>query len=320
MDHSKKQKNQPLLIAFDIFDGRAPSLRRVEVRGCGPPLSEGARLPFLREFSSVMGPSTPNDLSILASAASGLTHLTFVGQCPCITQDGFASSSLHFPALQSVRLCGTTNLSALLQHLDAPGLLRMQIEDWRIDDADMLDQCISSITSSTTLGSNKFPRLRWLGLEVHAVWSTAPSIALERLSRFVAAFPALQHITFSGSQVSAFLHELSLRHILAPSVPLPELESISLFGAHDRAFLREVAAFVENRMAVGCALREVGLSVLVTMSGHLPLALCKILKVYSCGTNVAGIVYPDDDTWMHSTYERAERLTTEYLHYRGNLH
>ena len=321
MANSKKPKKHPLLVAFDIFDGRAPSLRRVELRECGLPVSGAARLSSLREFSLVVGPFTSDDLDTFAIAAPSLTHLTLVGQCQSVVHDGLPSSSLQFPALQSLRLCGATNLPSLLQHLDAPGLWQMQIEDWRIDDVGMLDQCISSITSSTTLGPTKFPRLRWLGLEVHAVWNTAPSIALERLSRIVVAFSALEHLTFSGSQVSAFLHELSLQHNVLPSSnPLPRLQSISLFGAHDRAFMREVAALVEKRMVAGCALREVGLSVLVTMSGHiLPLALCRILKMYSCGTNVRGVIYPDDGIWMHSTYEREERLTTEYLHYRGGL-
>ena len=314
MESSKKPKDQVFPVAFDILDGRAPCLRRVELRNCGLPVSPASHLPSLRELSTVVGPFTPNDLSRLATMASGLTHLTFVGQCPCVARGGFASSLLHFPALQNVRLCGTMNLPALFQQLEAPELLRMQIEDWSIDDVEMLDQCIHTITSTALGSATKFPGLRWLGLEVHAVWRTAPSIALERLCRFIALFPTLEHITFSGNQVSAFLP------ILASSAPLPALESISLFGAHDRRFLNEVAAFAKKRMDARRALREVGLSVLATASEQwhlLPLALCKILKVYSYGTSMAGVIYPDDRTWMHSTYEREGLLTTEYLHWRS---
>lgn len=315
----KKPEDRPLLLAFDIFDGRAPSLRKVELRECGLPMSNITPLHSLRDYSSVLGPFTLHDLNGLAAAASGLTHLTLVGQCA--TRDDFALSSLRFPALHSLRLCGAASPRYLLQHLDAPRLSKMQIEDWRIDDIEMLDQCIDAIIPSPTRsGSTKFPQLRWLGLEVHFVRNTSPSnLALERLSRFVVAFSTLEHFTFSGPQVSAFLHELSLRHMAGPSTLLPALVSASLFGAHDQRFLREVTAFVQRRKVAGHALREVGLSVLVTMSTHLlPLrALCRLLKLYIFGADAKGIIYPDDGIWMHSTYEGEEQMTTEYLHFRG---
>lgn len=317
INSGRNPEDRPLFVAFDVFDGRAPSLRRVELRECGLPMSKIARLRSLREFSSVVGPFTPNDLHALSVAASGLTHLTLVGQ-PA-KRDDFTLSSLRFPVLQSLRLCGAASLCAVLQHLDAPALSKFQIEDWRIDDIEMLDQCIEAITSPTS-GSTKLPQLRWLGLEVH-VGNTPPHVALGRLSRFVVAFPTLEHFTFSGPQVSAFLNELSLRHMSGSSTLLPALESVNLFGAHDQGFLREVAAFVKRRKVAGHALREVGLSVLVTMSTHLlPLALCRILKMYSRGANITGVIYPDDETWMHSTYEREEQMTTEYLHAQGELH
>ncbi|KAH9835658.1 uncharacterized protein C8Q71DRAFT_762951 [Rhodofomes roseus] len=268
----------------------------------------------LVEFSTVVGPYAVEVVRLLAAEAPGLMHLTFVNQCAASWRhEEDIANVLHFPSLQSIRLCGAPYLGHFLQYLDAPKLARLQIEDLRIDDVDVLAHYVRAVTTPAA-DTARFPQLRWLGLEVHAVSETASAPALGHLCQLVAAFPRIQHLTFSGPDVGAFVHELRSggpKPAGVLSAFLPALETFSLFGSHDYGFLYEVAALAEARKAAGVPLRSVELSVMITLSRNsLPQKLCKILQMHFRGTRTTGVMYPRVETWVQSTYEREERRTT----------
>jgi len=306
---SKDESHPPVL---DIFKGGAPSLRRIELQGCSlsPPNLDNA-FSTVREFSVITGPSTTNDFWLLNAVAAGLTHLAFVDQC---TVHWHEDEKIVFPSLRSLRISGARCFVRVLRLLEAPELEKLQIEDLQTDDVDVLGDCFEG-TTTTTPAVARFPRLRWLGLEIHAIPTNDPSHILGRLRHLVAAFPYIQHLVFSGPDVVAFVRELRTGHSTRGNALLPALERVSLFGAHGYDLLCEVAALAEARKAVGCPLRSIQLSITVTTSRqNIPQKLCKILQMHFRGTRTTGVVYPDDETWMHSTHEREEWRTTEYLH------
>ncbi|KAH9937583.1 uncharacterized protein B0H18DRAFT_971320 [Fomitopsis serialis] len=300
---------------LDIFRGGAPSLQRIELRGCSLSSSNLDNAFSMREFSVIAGPCMTKDVRLLAAVAAGLTHLAFVDQCTADWHEGENTRSpLRFSSLRGLRISGARCFVQFLQLLEAPELERLQVEDLHVDGVDVLGDCFEGTTALTPVVA-RLPRLRWLGLEIHAISTNNPSLVLKRLRHFVAAFPCIRHLVFSGPDVVAFVRELRAGHSTPAGALLPALECLILSGAHGHDLLCEVAALAEARKAVGCPLRNIQLSITVTTSRQdLPQKFCKILQMQFRGTRTTGVIYPDGETWMHSTHEREEWRTTEYLH------
>ncbi|KZT06866.1 uncharacterized protein LAESUDRAFT_140293 [Laetiporus sulphureus 93-53] len=300
-----------------IFSGGAPRLRVLEVAECGSPLPLQGNLQFLQDLSVVAGAYPLRTIRELPLYCPALTHLTFTGHKTLWKDLSLPMGLSHFPALQSLRLGGLNDI-LFLHHLSAPMLEQLQIEELYAPDVSDADAIVVSLASNDpTLPPVKFPRLCCLNIEMHRVVDGAPLITGERLRMLLHLLPAIRYLTFSGPNVIDFVQNLHDLQAGSRQILLPQLEVLSLFGAHDSKFMNAIVAFASVRKPFGFPLRLVQVSAMLTVAKEgLAGKFLRILQLRCQGTRVREVIYPNDGTtWIISDWERFRGYTTRYIHW-----